>query len=131
MDHVVTTRVRYGETDQMGVVYHPNYLLYFELGRTELMRSRGATYRDLEARGILLVVTEASVRYRSPARYDEDLSIHTRIESVGKASLRFAYRITGPDGRLCAEGHTDLASLDARKAPCRLPPEILDLLGKP
>lgn len=130
MEHRFSTRVRYGETDQMGVVYHPNYLVYFEIGRTELMRTCGVPYGDLERKGILLVVTEVSVRYRSAALYDELLEVLTRVDSLGKASIRFSYRVCGADGRLCAEGSTDLASLDARKSPVRLPSEIVGLLGK-
>jgi acyl-CoA thioester hydrolase len=128
MEVVHAVRVRYGETDQMGVVYHPNYLLYFEAGRTELMRSAGAAYRDLEKRGVFLVVTEAFVRYRSAALYDELLSVRTRVEEIGKARIRFGYRVEGEDGRLCAEGHTELAALDERRAPIRLPAAISDLL---
>jgi acyl-CoA thioester hydrolase len=131
MEHVCRTRVRYGETDQMGVVHHPEYLHYFEMGRTELMRASGAAYADLERRGILLVVTEASLRYRSAAVYDEQISILTRLVSAGKARLRFTYEVRGEDGRLCAEGHTELASLDRDKSPVRLPPEIQALLPKP
>jgi acyl-CoA thioester hydrolase len=128
--HTATVRVRYGETDQMGVVYHPNYLLYFETGRTELMRASGVTYSELEKSGVFLVVTEASCKYRSAARYDEELSIVTTIDQVGKATIRFSYRVLGPGGRLLAEGHTELASVDASKNPVRLPREVSSLLSK-
>jgi len=124
----VTTRVRYGETDQMGVVYHSNYFLYFEMGRTDLLRAAGLAYADLERRGLYLVVTEASCRYRSAARYDEILRIETRVAGLGKASVRFEYAVRAEDGRLVAEGGTDLASVDAGKKPVRLPPEVAALL---
>ncbi len=130
IEHTAVVRVRYGETDQMGVVYHPNYLLYFETGRTELLRSAGVAYRDLEKSGVFLVVTETSCRYRSAARYDEELKIVTTVTDVGKATVRFAYRVIGPDGTLLAEGHTELASVDAAKTPVRLPKDLSELLRK-
>jgi acyl-CoA thioester hydrolase len=129
-EHTVTVRVRYGETDQMGVVYHPNYLLYFEAGRTELLRSAGVTYAEMEKSGVFLVVTEASCRYRSAARYDQELRIVTRVDEVGKARIRFSYRVIGPDDSLLAEGHTELASVDQAKSPVRLPKEVSELLSK-
>ena len=127
-EHTASVRVRYGETDQMGVVYHANYLLYFEEGRTELLRRTGLPYGELEARGILLVVTEAACRYRAPARYDETLEIRTRVDRLGRASVRFVYEVRGADGRLCAEGHTELASVDAGKRLVRLPEDVVERL---
>jgi len=129
-EHTVTVRVRYGETDQMGVVYHPNYLLYFETGRTELMRSAGVTYSEMEKEGVFLVVTEATCRYRAAARYDQELRVVTRVDEVGKARIRFSYRVLGPDGGLLAEGHTELASVDQAKNPVRMPPKISEVLSK-
>jgi acyl-CoA thioester hydrolase len=118
-------RVRYGETDQMGVVYHANYFLYFEMGRTDLLRAAGLPYAELEKSGVFLVVVEASCRYRAGARYDEMLDILTRIDRIGKATVVFAYEVRGEDGRLCAEGRTELAAVDASKRPLRLPAEVL------
>jgi acyl-CoA thioester hydrolase len=129
-EHTVTVRVRYGETDQMGVVYHPNYLLYFETGRTELLRSAGVAYSELEKSGVFLVVTEASCTYRSAARYDEELKVVTRVDHVGKATVGFSYRVLGPSGALLAEGRTVLASVDASKNPVRLPKRVTELLPK-
>jgi acyl-CoA thioester hydrolase len=129
-EHSVTVRVRYGETDQMGVVYHPNYFLYFETGRTELMRASGVAYSELEKSGVYLVVTQASCRYRAAARYDQELKIVTRVDQVGKATVQFSYRVLGPDGTLLAEGATELASVDARKNPVRLPKEVAELLSR-
>lgn len=129
-EHTVTVRVRYGETDQMGVVYHPNYFLYFETGRTELLRAAGVAYGELERSGVFLVVTEASCSYRSAARYDEVLTIVTRVDHVGKATVGFSYRVLGPAGTLLAEGRTVLASVDAAKSPVRLPPAVTELLPK-
>jgi acyl-CoA thioester hydrolase len=130
VEHTAKVRVRYGETDQMGVVYHPNYLLYFETGRTELMRASGVTYSELEKSGVFLVVTEAACRYRAAARYDEELRVVTTVDEVGKATIRFSYRVLGPDDRLLADGHTALASVNASKSPVRLPREVSSLLSK-
>jgi acyl-CoA thioester hydrolase len=129
-EHAVTVRVRYGETDQMGVVYHPNYLLYFETGRTELMRAAGVTYAEMEKSGVFLVVTETSCKYRAAARYDQELRVVTRVDEVGKATIRFSYRVLGPDETLLAEGHTELASVNQSKSPVRMPREVSDLLSK-
>ena len=128
-EHSLKIRVRYGETDQMGVVYHANYFLYFEEARTDLLRAAGFAYADLEKRGVFLVVTEASCRYRAGSAYDEILEIRVRVEDVGKATLRFRYDVRGPDGRARADGYTDLAAVDARKRPMRLPPEIVARLA--
>ena len=125
IEHSISVRVRYGETDQMGVVYHANYLLYFELARTELLRAAGVAYSDLEKQGLFLVVTEASCRYRAAARYDDLLKVTTRVTTVGKARIRFDYEVQGPAGDLLTEGHTELASVDRDKSPIRLPGEIV------
>ncbi len=125
VEHTLTVRVRYGETDQMGVVYHANYLLYFETGRTELLRAAGVAYSELEKKGLFLVVTEASCRYRAAARYDDLLRVTTRVAGVGKARVRFEYEVHGPDGNLLTEGHTELAAVDRAKSPVRLPEEIV------
>jgi acyl-CoA thioester hydrolase len=127
-EHTVTVRVRYGETDQGGVVYHPNYFLYFEAGRTELLRAAGVVYSELEKSGVFLVVTEASCTYRSAARYDEELRVVTKVDHVGKATVGFSYRVLGPTGALLAEGRTVLASVDSAKNPVRLPKTVADLL---
>ena len=127
--HETTFRVRYAETDQMGVVYHANYLLYFEMARTELLRAAGVAYSDLEKQGLFLVVTEASCRYRAAARYDDLLKVTARVASVGKARVRFEYSVHGPDGGLLTEGATELASVDRHKSPVRLPEEIVRRLS--
>jgi len=129
-EHRVSVRVRYGETDQMGVVYHPNYFLYFETGRTELMRASGVAYSELEKSGVFLVVTQASCRYRAAARYDQELTVHTRVDEVRKATVQFSYRVLGPGGTLLAEGSTELAAVDREKNPVRLPKEVSELLSK-
>ena len=128
-EHSETIRVRYGETDQMGVVYHSNYLHYFEVARTELLRTAGVAYSDLEKQGIFLVVTEAACRYRAPALYDELLRITARVSQLGKARVRFDYEVRNPAGRLLTEGHTELASVDRDKNPVRLPEDVVRRLS--
>ncbi len=124
----VTLRVRYPETDQMGVVHHSHFLVWFEMGRTELMRDNGCTYADLEKEGVMMPVIEASCRYLSPARYDEVLTIRTRVSEVSRVRARFAYEVVRPsDGRLLATGSTRHAATDRRGVPCRMPQRVVAL----
>jgi acyl-CoA thioester hydrolase len=129
IEHSSTVRVRYGETDQMGVAYHATHVLWFETGRTELMRAAGLPYAELERRGILLLVTDLSCRYRAPALYDEEVRITTRVARLGKASVRFEYFLFNPAGRLLADGHTELASVGRDKRPVRLPEDVVRKLS--
>jgi acyl-CoA thioester hydrolase len=101
-------RVRYAETDQMGVVYHANYLVWFEIGRVELMRARGLDYARLESEeNCWIAVAEATVRYKAPARYDDELTIQTRVIAVRGPVIRFCYRVVrGKDNLLLCEGET-------------------------
>ena len=126
--HEHRVRVRYAETDQMGVVYHANYLIYMEEGRTRLMQERGFLYAELERRGIGLAVHRALVEYRAPARYDEELLVRTSVGRVRSASVSFSYEILrASDGTLLATGATDLACLALDEEPRRvrhLPPEV-------
>jgi len=115
----------------MGVVYHAQYLVYFDVGRTEYMRERGAPYAALEARGFQLVVVDVGVRYRHPARYDELLQLDTRLADLGSASVQFEYALNGPGGRLLATGHTRLGCLGSRGRPTRLPEDVLAALAAP
>jgi acyl-CoA thioester hydrolase len=86
-------RVRYQETDQMGVVYHANYLNWFEIGRTEWIRSRGMTYEELEKRGLLLPLTDAEIKFRLPARYDDQLAVYTKVIEFSSVRIKFASEI--------------------------------------
>ena len=101
-------RVRYAETDQMGVVYHANYLVWFEVGRVELMRQRGLNYKRMEQEeGCWIAVVEATARYKAPARYDDELIVETTVRSVRGPVIRFGYRILrAEDGLLLCEGET-------------------------
>ena len=114
----------------MGVVYHAHYLVWFELGRTELMRGLGCSYGSLEDdRGIFFPVTEAGTRYLTPARYDDVLLVETRLVSVGGARVRFRYRLTRPaDGKLLVTGFTEHAAVGRDGRPLRLPGELHETL---
>ncbi|GAB4247170.1 MAG: thioesterase family protein [Deferrisoma sp.] len=122
-------RVIYGDTDTMGVVYYGTYLRLFEIGRNEYMRARGLTYREVEERGIQLPVTEARCRYLRPARYDDLLTIATRVTQARGARVRFDYEIRSDDGTLLAQGHTEHGAVGPRGRPVRLPPDVLEALA--
>lgn len=118
-------RVRYPETDQMGVVHHTHYLVWFEIGRTELMRDIGCAYDDMEKQGVWMPVVDATCRYVSPARYDDWILVETRLEDVTRVTARFGYRVTRQsDGQLLATGATRHAATDRNGVPCRLPDSI-------
>ncbi len=122
-------RVRYGETDQMGYVHHSVYLLYFEEGRTGLMRELGCSYAEMERRGQILPVVEAGLRFRSPARFDEELITESRVTEVTGVRVRFDYRVLhASDGSAAAEGWTVLASCDSEGKPKRIAPELGEVL---
>ncbi len=106
--HATRFRVRYAETDQMGVVYHSHYFVWFEVGRAELCRQRGLAYRDMEREGgIYIVVAEAHCRYKAPARYDDEIEVRTCLRAVRKRVLVFGYEVyRTSDGTLLAEGET-------------------------
>ncbi|HSE31954.1 MAG TPA: thioesterase family protein [Pyrinomonadaceae bacterium] len=106
--HETMIRVRYSETDKMGIVYYANYLVWFEIGRTDYCRARGFSYRDMEENdNSFLVVAESYCRYKAPAYYDDELIIRTHITELRKRSLRFGYEIIRPsDDTIVAEGET-------------------------
>jgi acyl-CoA thioester hydrolase len=115
-------RVRYAETDQMGVVYYANYLAWFEVGRCEWMRRLGWTYREMEEAGTRLPVIEAHCEYRQPARYDEEIEIQTRGEMLSPVRVRFHYDVVRHcDSVLAATGYTIHAAIDKTGRPRRLP----------
>jgi len=107
----ITIRVRYAETDRMGLLHHANYLVYFEQGRTELLRSLGLAYKDFEDQGYLLVLTRAEVRYRSPAHYDDLLTLRTTVVRTTAVRIDHGYELFR-DGTLLAEGSTTLACVN-------------------
>lgn len=115
----LTIRVRYCETDAMGIVHHANYAIYFEMGRTELLRELGGSYRSMEEAGLRLVVVNLSVQFRKPAFYDDELVLVTRLAKVTPAKMTHAYELLRGDETL-ATGSTILACLDATGAVRRM-----------
>jgi acyl-CoA thioester hydrolase len=119
-------RVRYAETDQMGMAYYANYLVWFEVGRAEYCRQHGFAYRDLERQhGVYLPVAEAHCRYITSARYDEEILVRTRLSQLRTRAMTFHYQILrATDETLLAEGHTVHIVLNAKGRPRTLPREL-------
>ena len=123
-------RVRYAETDKMGVVYYANYLVWFEVGRADLLRSLGWTYREMEHAGISLPVIEAHCLYQRPARYDDELEIRTTGRMLSAVRMEFSYEVRRVgDGLVAASGKTVHAALDSSGRPCRLPARIREVFA--
>jgi len=106
-------RVRYAETDRMGLLHHANYLVYFEQARTDLLRAMGRTYRDLEDDGYFLVVVKIEVKYKRPVHYDDAIAIRTTVTKTSPIRLEHKYEVIGADGQLACEGTSTLACVDA------------------
>lgn len=128
MEHVADARVIVADTDAMGIAYYANYLRWFEIGRTELLRKRGLAYRALTEAGIHLPVVGADVRYRSPARYDDTIRIFAEVKKTGGASIAFGYRLLRQDGTLLAEGSTAHAFTDGQGRVVRVPSGVKKVL---
>ena len=129
-DSSTTVRVRYAETDKMGVAYHANYFVWFEVARCDLLRALGSTYRDLEARGVMLPVIEARCDYRTPARYDDELEIRTSGALLSPVRVEFKYAVRrSADRATLAEGRTVHAAVDLQGRPRRLPADIRAVLA--
>jgi acyl-CoA thioester hydrolase len=131
--HETTFRVRYAETDRMGVVYHANYLVWFEIGRTEFCRARGFAYKDMEENDhAYLVVAESYCRYKAPAYYDDELVVRTHITELRRRSVRFGYEIYRPsDGTIIAEGETGHVVTDPNGRVITLPDSYRIALSSP
>jgi acyl-CoA thioester hydrolase len=131
--HSTTLRVRYAETDQLGVVYHANYLVWLEIARTDCIRAYGMSYAEIERSGYALAVAEVSVRYLAPARYDDEIRVETRITEVRSRSLRLEYTVSRvADDATLATAYTALVSIDpATGRPIALPPRIKELFDAP
>jgi acyl-CoA thioester hydrolase len=125
--HETRLRVRYAETDQMGVVYHSNHLIWFEVGRVELMREMGFSYRDMEREdGCFIAVVEAKCRYRAPVYYDEEVVVRTRLKNVRESVVVFSYELVRADGgTLLAEGETTHIVTDSNMKVAALPEKYL------
>jgi acyl-CoA thioester hydrolase len=127
----VRIRARYAETDQMGVVHHGVYPVWFEVARTALSHAVGLPYTEWESRGILLMVGELTCRYRHPAHYDEEITVMVRVGEVASRRVVFEYRVEGPDRAVLAEGTTRHVVVDrATGRPRVLPPELRASLGR-
>ena len=122
--HETKIRVRYKDTDRLGVVYYGNYLTFFEVGRAEFMRDLGFPYSKLEADGYSLVVIEAGAKYHDNAGYDALLTVNTMMTELRPVRMRFDYRVRAEDGRLLVSGHTVHACVNARKKPTRIPADL-------
>jgi acyl-CoA thioester hydrolase len=119
-EHTTHLRVRYDECDPMGFVHHSNYLRYFEIARTELYRAGGGNYRDFEASGLFVVVVHMDCRYKTPARYDDQLAIHVAIKEVTEAKIIQAYRVVRDEKEIVTATVT-LAVIDSNGRPQRIP----------
>jgi acyl-CoA thioester hydrolase len=117
-------RVRYAETDKMGVVYYANYLVWFEVARTDLLRSLGWSYREMEVAGISLPVIEAHCEYQRPARYDDEIEVRTEGQMLSPVRMQFKYTVVREDSTVAASGHTVHAAVTAAGRVCRLPDRI-------
>ena len=125
-------RVRYAETDQMGVVYYANYLIWFEVARADWLRAAGWTYRQMEQEGVALPVIEAHAEYRRAAHYDDELEIRTRATLLTPVRIRFDYEVWRADDDVpLATGHTVHAAMDPAGRPCRLPAAVRALVPGP
>ena len=128
----VRLRVRYADTDRMGVVYYANYLVWFEVARTEWLRESGWSYRQMEEEGLALPVIEAHCEYRRAARYDDEIEIRTRATLLTPVRIRFDYEVRrAGHADLAALGHTVHAALDSEGRPTRLPARVRQLVGSP
>jgi len=125
----ITLRVNYSETDQMGVVYHANYLIWFDRARTELMRETGVTYKELERQGVYLAVSEVTVRYRGAARYDDLVRVRCWVRELGSRRVSFGYAVDrAATDELLATGATSLVSLTHQHTLTRMPAHVFSLL---
>lgn len=123
VEHTISIRVRYPEVDGMGYLHHSRYLQYFEIGRVELLRSLGHSYADLERQGVFFVVTKAEVRFKAPARYDDELTLHTRIVRATHVRYDHEYVLKRGDAVL-AEGSTTIACVDRNGQVIQIPQRL-------
>lgn len=122
---VTTLRVRYAETDRMGVVYYANYFVWFEVARAELLRALGWTYREMEDAGVLLPVIDAQCEYRRPARYDDEVEVRTTGRLTSPVRMEFQYEVfVRGQNEIAAVGRTAHAATDRDGRPCRLPTRV-------
>jgi acyl-CoA thioester hydrolase len=129
-EHKVEVRVRYGETDQMGVVYHGSYVPYFEIGRVEWLRNKGVSYKDMEQNGIALPIVSMHLNYKKPAKYDDLLTIHTKLKSYSGVKIEFDCEIRNQNEELLTTAHFILVFVDVNSGKPTTPPQyILDIIN--
>ena len=130
--HRTTYRVIYGDTDNMGIAYHANYLRWFEMGRTEMLRALGLTYKKIEAKGVFLPVSEVHCKFKSPAQYDDMIIIETSLDPEVRGGMKFDYNILSDDDsrKLFANGYTIHACLNGNGRVIRPPDFIMELIKK-
>lgn len=129
-EHQISLRIRYGETDQMGVVYHGNYPQYLELGRVEWLRALGISYRSMEESGCILPVISLTINYKKPAVYDQEIFVRTRLKNIPTVRIDFEYEIQDENGGILATAETTLAFLDRdTRRPMRCPGYLLEKLS--
>ena len=124
-EHTYQTRVRYAETDQMGVVYHGNYAQYFEMGRVEWLRNMGVSYKWMEENGVMLPVVSLSMNYKKPARYDDLLTVKTMLKSQTSVKIEFDYEIYNEENELLTTGYSMLVFVDMKTGRPMLPPDYV------
>jgi acyl-CoA thioester hydrolase len=123
--HEIKIRVRYAETDQMGVVYHGNYAQYFEMGRVEWLRNLGLSYSVMEKQGVMLPVVSLSMNYKKPARYDDLLTVRTIFKKQESVKIEFDYEIYNEEGKLLTTGNSVLVFVDMKTGRPVVPPEYV------
>jgi acyl-CoA thioester hydrolase len=123
-------RVRYSETDRMGIVYHGHYIAWFEIGRTEYCRAAGVPYRALEDSGLLILVTAVECKYRRSARYDDEVRVATTLTELASRGLAFAYEVRDAEGRRLALGATRHVFADVSGKPTRAPAAVIETLER-
>ena len=121
----IQVRVRYAETDQMGVVYHGNYAAFFEMGRTEWLRSQGFTYKKLEEIGVMMPVVSLTMNYKKPAKYDDLLTVKTLLKSQVGVKIEFDYEIYNEQNQLLTTGYSMLVFVDMKTGKPVLPPDVI------
>jgi len=131
LTHKTTIRVRYGDTDKMGFVYHANYFRWFEVGRSEMFRSMGIPYKSIESKGVFLPLSEMHCKFNAPSKYDDILLIETSIDTRYKAGMKFDYQIFSEDGeKRLASGYTKHACMDNNGRVVRPPKFLMDIIAK-
>jgi acyl-CoA thioester hydrolase len=128
--HSTKIRIRYKDTDRMGVVYYGNYLTFFEIGRAEYMRELGFPYSEMETRGYVLVVIEAAAKYHANVGYDSLITVRTAITDLRRVKVRFDYEVTSEDNNLLVNGHTIHACINSDNKPVKIPADILGVMGE-